>query len=161
MGKKRFYIEKEETITTTKKLKGYVVMESDYSQIYHNIFRYACTLDDRWALKYLLWLLPHANKYGMISQSEGLMEEFINSLKEFGSKSIPAIGSIRNSVTKLVQSNILIKNGKNYYQLNPTIIWGEDIKERIKAVEYLTENDKNLLPPNFIITENTEIKSIK
>jgi hypothetical protein len=154
MGIKRFWWEKEEVTTSTRKVKGYIEVENDYSQIYHNIFKYSCNIDDKWALRYLLWLLPQANKNGNIPHSDYILNAFIKELSNNGVKKTPSLGTLRNSFTLLVKHNILIKYSYNNYQLNPAIIWGEEIKDRIAMIEELKKGDINYLP--ITITEDSQ-----
>ncbi len=152
MSTKRYFFEKEET--TVKKIKGYLEVENDYSQIYHNIFKYSCNIDDKWALRYLLWLLPQANKNGIIPHSDFILENFSKDLLANGVKKIPSVGTLRNSFTLLVKHKVLLKYGYNNYQLNPAIIWREDLKERVKMIEQMDSNNIKYLP--ITITEDTQ-----
>lgn len=119
MGIKRLYIEKEQTITT--KIKGFVEVEVDYTQIYHNIFNYVKDINDKWSLKYLLWIIPQANDSNMIPHGDTTINNFINELK--GER--PSIKTIRDAISELVKNKILIKHGYGSYQLNPYVIWSD------------------------------------
>lgn len=161
MGHKRFYFEKEEVKTT--KIKGYIDIETDYSQVYNNIFNYAILIEDKWAIKYLLWIFPKANEYGYIPHSKKTMEEFVATLKKANLKSIPSIKSVQDAISDLVKQNILVKHGYGSYQLNPTILWNSETQKRFENIKYLTLEDGKNLDPTITISSVQEepIKYLK
>lgn len=71
MATKRFYFEKEETVIT--KTKGYIDIEMDFTQLYHNVFNFLKDVDDKWAIMYVMWVIPKSNKYGYIRHSKEVM----------------------------------------------------------------------------------------
>lgn len=150
MGYKRFYFEKEEVKTT--KVTGYIELETDYSQIYNNIFSYTILIEDKWAIKYLLWILPKANEYGYVPHSKKIIEEFIDILKKVNLKSIPSIKSVQDAIGDLVKQNILLKHGYGSYQLNPSILWNSETQKRLENIKYLKLEEGINLDPKIQIS---------
>ena len=140
MATKRFFFEKEETRIT--KIKGYIDLEMDFTQLYHNIFEYAISLEDKWSCKYLFWILTKANDYGYFSQSKVTIQNFLDDLKEKQCKFIPSIKSIQDAMTELVKKNIVIKHSNSHYQLNSKIFWNGTLDSRLEDVKHLILEEK-------------------
>lgn len=47
--------------------------------------------------------------------------------------------SIRNSITKLIKANILIKLGSGTYRINPRYYWKGNSQERLTTMNYILE----------------------
>jgi len=120
MSIRKIYYQSERTVKT--KIKGYVEMEIDFTQIYHTIFKHIRNVNDKWALKYIFWILDKANSDNMIPHGDKTMQDFID---EFPIDKQPSVKTIRDAITELVRNEIFIKYGYGQYQLNPVIIWGK------------------------------------
>jgi hypothetical protein len=49
------------------------------------------------------------------------------------------VGSIRNSITRLCNKNILIKEGSGAYRINPRYFWRGTTAERKRTMKYVLE----------------------
>lgn len=141
MATKRFYFEREETVIT--KTKGYIDLEMDFTQLYHNVFNFLKDVDDKWSILYVMWVIPKANKYGYIRHSKEFMQEFIDSFNK-NNVTVPGIRTVQDSITKLVKHKVLIKHGYSDYQLNSEIFWNGTLKERKENIEHLISENKLL-----------------
>jgi hypothetical protein len=150
MNEKRVFFEYEETQTTKK--KGYITLDMDYTQVYHNIMNCVIKLDDKWSLRYLFWIMPQANENNIIPHSKAIIQKFISWVKlKRPDDTTPSVKTIQDAISRLVVSDIIIKYGYNYYMLNPKVLWGDDVKTR---VEYLIMEAKE--KPSSMV-EDTEI----
>lgn len=135
MAVRKIYFQKEQTTRT--RVKGYVEMEVDFTQIYHTVFKHIKGINDKWALKYIFWILDKANDDNMIPHGDETIIEFIG---EFNEEDKPSIKTIRDAITELVKNKVFIKYGYGQYQLNPVIIWGESAKLRSEHIIKLKES---------------------
>jgi hypothetical protein len=152
--KKRIYFETEETETVVKKKKGWIEIELDYTQFYHNIAPFILNLKDKWSINYLLWIIPKCNDENMIPHSSMIIKEFLKYLSQNKIEKIPSEKTIRDCITELVKNKIFLKHGNSCYQLNPLILWSVDTEKRI---EHLKELGKY---QDFDLIEEPEVKYI-
>ena len=136
--KKRVYFETEDTII--KRKKGWFEIELDYTQIYNNIAPLIVKLKDKWAIKYLFWIIPQSNEENMLPHSEMIMKNFQEWLRSQNIEDVPSVKSIKDAVTELIKNKIFIKHGNNCYQLNPLFIWSDSTNKRIEHIKSLNEH---------------------
>lgn len=146
---KRIYFQTEKTVVT--KTKGWIDIETDYTQIYHNIFLHTKNLKSKYCLHYLLWIMTRLGKENMIPHNEYVLQEFCN---EFEDK--PSIGTVRNAITELIKAKLILKFSNTSYAMNPVVFWGEDINKRIEHIKHL-ENTKDI---DYKIIETIEEKKL-
>ena len=152
-NKKRLFFETEE-VTTVKK-KGWIDIELDYTQFYTNISKLILKIDDKWAIKYLFWIVPYCNEQNMIPHSEAMIQKFIKWLSENGIEKPPSIKSVRDAITQLVKTEIFVKHAQNSYQLNPLFLWSDSIDKRINHLKELGKYD------HFELVETETPKRLK
>lgn len=143
MPTRRVYFETQETVTTTR--KGWFEIETDYTQVYHNIFKYTKNLKSKYGMHYLHWIMDKANDFNMVPHNEKVIEEFC---REFEDR--PSKGTVRNAISELVKAGIFIKYSNSSYQLNPVIFWTQEIKERFGHIR-----DMRVFPGLVLLEEKT------
>lgn len=150
--KKRIYFETEEVVTTKTKRKGWIEIELDYTQIYNNIASLILHINDKWAVRYLFWIIPQCNENNMIPHSTITIKQFQEWLGKNGFDVIPSIKTIRDAVTELVKNKIFIKYTNNSYQLNPLFIWSDETNKRIEHIKQLGAFEEGV----YLVEETTE-----
>lgn len=140
MATKRFFFEKEETKIT--KIKGYIDLEMDFTQLYKNVYKYIIHLEDKWACKYLFWLITRTNDYGYIDHSKSSIQLFLDDIKTEDVKFVPSIKSVQDAMTELVKKGIVIKHSNSNYQLNSKIFWSGTLDSRLENVKHLILEEK-------------------
>lgn len=120
----------------SKVLDEWVEIELDYTQFYHSIFNYCKNFRNKYCILYLLWIIPKASKENCIPHGTKVFNSFINELQEK-----PAIGTIKNAISELVKHKVIIKHSLGNYQLNPAILWGDDVNKRIEHLKMMKEDD--------------------
>lgn len=141
----RIYYETEETIT--KKSKGWIEVEADFTQVYNQFWRIAAQLKSLTTVKLLFWLLSHeANKMNGISSGKIVFDKFNADLKSEG-VDIVGLRTFHSAYEELITLEVLTKVGKGHYYFNPYLFWKDGKKERIvfitdeaKEQKYLSRN---------------------
>lgn len=137
---KRIYFETTETVT--KNSKGWVEIDTDFTQVYDCFSKLSVKLKSIVSVKLLFWLLSHeANKSNGISSGQHVYDKFIKYLTDEGSEGI-AMRTFKSAFEELTSIGALTRVGRGHYYLNPYVFWRDDKKERI----------------NFIMDENKEKK---
>ncbi len=142
---KRIYFETEETIT--KKSKGWIEVEEDFTQVYNQFWRLAARTKSIITVKLLFWLLSHeANKMNGMSSGKLVFEKFNKGLAEEGIDAI-AVRTFHASFDELIKLGALTRVGKGQYYFNPYVFWKDGKKDRedflkAEAMEkkYLSKN---------------------
>ncbi len=135
---KRIYFETTETVT--KNSKGWVEIDTDFTQVYDCFSKLSVKLKSIVSVKLLFWLLSHeANKSNGISSGQHVYDKFVKYLIDEGSTDI-AMRTFKSSFEELTTIGVLTRVGRGHYYLNPYVFWRDDKKERI----------------NFIMDENKE-----
>lgn len=142
---KRIYFETEETIT--KKSKGWIEVEEDFTQVYNQFWRLAAKMKSIITVKLLFWLLSHeANKMNGLSSGKHVFEKFNKDLATEGIDPI-ALRTFHASFDELIKLEALTRVGKGQYYFNPYLFWKDGKKERqdfitseAKEKKYLSHN---------------------
>lgn len=137
---KRIYFETTETVT--KNSKGWVEIDTDFTQVYDCFSKLSVKLRSIVSVKLLFWLLSHeANKSNGISSGTAIFDKFSKYLTDEGVDGI-ALRTFKSAFEELTTVGALTRVGRGRYYLNPYVFWRDDKKERI----------------NFIMDENKEKK---
>lgn len=137
---KRIYFETTETVT--KNSKGWVEIDTDFTQVYDCFSKLSVKLRSIVSVKLLFWLLSHeANKSNGITSGQHVYDKFVKYLVDEGGESV-ALRTFKASIEELTTIGALTRVGRGHYYLNPYVFWKADKKERI----------------NFIMDENKERK---
>lgn len=132
--KKRFYFETEETIT--KKKKGWIEIDMDFTQIYTCFSEISAYINSPTSWKLLFWLLSHGtNKNNVVTTSKEVYLRFNKYLKDRCERCEIAYRTFGDSVAELLAAKALTRIGRGQYYLNPHIFWKQDKKDRIKFIE--------------------------
>lgn len=132
--KRRFYFETEETIT--KKKKGWIEIDMDFTQIYHCFSEISPYINSPTSWKLLFWLLSEeVNKNNVVSTGKDVWETFNNYLKSKCQNCDVAYRTFNNSINELVEAKALTMIGRGRYYLNPHIFWKQDRKDRIQFIQ--------------------------
>lgn len=152
---KRLYFDLTET--TVKNKKGYVVVDTDFTQVYDCFCRVSVHLKSLTSVKLLFWLLSHeANKSNGISSGRKVYERFIKFLEKEKAPTVTE-RTFQNAFEELTSIKAITRIGRGQYYLNPYVFWRDDKAERIsfiadeqKEKRYLSYNpikdDKNQTP---------------
>jgi hypothetical protein len=132
--KKRIYFETEEIVTTKK--KGWIEIDLDYTQVYHTMFEYTKNLKNKYCRLYIDWIISKADHNNMVPHNPDIIKQFVSEFKE-----PPSAGTVRNAISELVKNKIFIKHSNNSYQLNPAILWGDEVAKRIEHVKAMRAED--------------------
>jgi hypothetical protein len=134
---KRVYFETTETIT--KNRKGWLEIDTDFTQVYDCFSKIAVKLKSITSVKLLFWLLSHeASKSNGINSGKAVYQRFSQYLKEEGAESVTE-RTFQACFEELRQVKALSRLSKGCYYLNPYIFWRDDKNKRI---EYITEGAK-------------------
>ena len=129
---KRIYFETTETIV--KNQKGWIEIDTDFTQVY-DCFSEICTqLKSVTAVKLLFWLLSHeANKSNGIRSGKAVYDNFQKHLLEKGQQGVTE-RTFQNCFEELTTIKALTRVGKGMYYFNPYVFWRDDKMERIKFI---------------------------
>lgn len=126
---KRIYFETTET--TVKNKKGWIEIDTDYTQVYDCFSKISVKLKSITSVKLLFWLLSHeANKSNGISSGKIVYDRFVKYLQEEGAEPVTNRTFV-NCFEELTAIRALTRIGKGHYYLNPYMFWRDEIKERI------------------------------
>ena len=139
--KRRFYFETEETIT--KKKKGWIEIDMDFTQVYTCFSEIAAFINSPTSWKLLFWLLSsETNKSNVVNTSNEVHERFNKYLKQKCNHCEVAKRTFHDSIKELLEAGALTRIGKGAYYLNPHIFWKTDKKDRIKFIEDETKDGR-------------------
>jgi hypothetical protein len=155
---KRIYYDIEETRVTRK--KGYIELDTDYTQIYNCFTAISPGIKSVTTFKLLFWLL--ANKTGEmngIDCSVNSYREFNEYLKQHCKEGACGIGyrTFTNCMVELKEAGALTRIGKGHYYANPNMFWKDDVDKRTTMLieEKKDGNYISLNPGSFDKKENT------
>jgi len=136
---KRIYFETTETVT--KNSKGWVEIDTDFTQVYDCFSKLSVKLRSIVSVKLLFWLLSHeANKSNGISSGEAIYNKFVKYLHDEGVEDV-ALRTFKSAFEELTKVGALTRVGRGHYYLNPYVFWRDDKKERISFI--MDENKEN------------------
>ena len=147
----RIYFETEETVT--KKSKGWIEVENDFTQVYNQFWRIAANLKSLTTIKLLFWLLSHeANKENGISSGKLVFDKFNDDLAAEGIDTI-GLRTFNSAFDELIRLDTLTRVGKGHYYFNPHVFWKSDKKDRI---EFITDEkkDKNYQSKSLLVIKD-------
>lgn len=134
---KRIYFETEETVT--KKSKGWIEVEEDFTQVYNQFWRMAVHMRSIITVKLMFWLLSHeANKLNGIGSGKIIFDRFNKDMESENVDPI-ALRTFHSSFEELIKLEVLTKVGKGHYYFNPYVFWKDGKKERI---DFITDEAK-------------------
>lgn len=141
----RIYFETEETVT--KKSKGWIEVENDFTQVYNQFWRIAASLKSLTTIKLLFWLLSHeANKENGIRSGKIVFDKFNADLESEGIDKV-GLRTFNSSFDELLKLETLTRVGKGHYYFNPHVFWKDGKKERlgfitdeVKEKKYISKN---------------------
>lgn len=142
---KRIYFETTETIT--KNSKGWIEVDTDFTQVYDCFSRVCVHLKSITTMKLLFWLLSHeANKSNGISSGRIVFERFSKFLEEEKEDTVTE-RTFQNCFEELTKNQILTRIGKGHYYFSPYVFWRDDKTNRIdfitneaKEKKYISHN---------------------
>lgn len=152
---KRVYFERTEV--TTKHQKGWIEIDTDFTQVYDCFSKISARLKSISSMKLLFWLLSHeANKSNGISSGKPVFERFNKYLVAEGTEAI-AERTFQSCFEELTEVRALTRIGRGAYYLNPYVFWRDDKKAR---VDFLTDEAKEskFLSHNPLQKNKDEIK---
>ncbi len=152
MPKRIFF---ETTETTVKNKKGYIEIDTDFTQVYDCFSKLSVKLRSITSVKLLFWLLSHeANKNNGISSGKQVFARFLKYLKSEGADTISE-RTFQSSFEELTSIKALTRVGKGQYYLNPYVFWRDDKSERIS---FITDEakDKKFISYNPIKEDKTK-----
>ncbi len=129
---KRLYFETTETVT--KNSKGWVEIDTDFTQVYDCFSKLSVKLRSIVSVKLLFWLLSHeANKSNGITSGQHVYDKFVKYIIEEGGESV-ALRTFKSAIEELTKIGALTRVGRGQYYLNPYVFWRDDKKERINFI---------------------------
>lgn len=125
----------ETTETTVKNRKGYIEIDTDFTQVYDCFSRISIKLKSITSVKLLFWLLSHeANKSNGISSGHQVFERFIKYLTKEGAETVTE-RTFQYAFEELTNIQALTRVGRGQYYLNPYVFWRDDKSERIAFIQ--------------------------
>ena len=142
---KRIYFEDE--TTTVRKRKGYVEVDTDFTQVYDCFSKLSAKIKSIVTVKLLFWLLSHeANKSNGISSGKHVYAKFIDYLRKEGGGEVTE-RTFQSCFEELTSIGAITKVGRGQYYFNPYVFWRDDKKDRIdfiidekKEKKYISNN---------------------
>lgn len=129
---KRFYFERTETVT--KNSKGWVEIDTDFTQVYDCFSKLSVKLKSIVSVKLLFWFLSHeANKSNGITSNQHVYEKFVKYLVDEGGEKV-VLRTFKAAIEELTTIGALTRVGRGHYYLNPYVFWRDDKNERIKFI---------------------------
>jgi len=152
---KRLYTETEEIKITRK--KTYVDIDDSYTQMYDSIGKLVVRCKSLHEINLMFFASVNSNANGYFSSNEDFYNKFNTHLKTNGGKTISRV-SFTTTISNLVNNKILVKFSRGQYQLNPLLIWRDEIGKRneevVQIMSYPVEEKQK-----FLIESN--LKQIK
>lgn len=129
---KRIYFETTETVTKSK--KGWVEVDTDFTQVYDCFSKVCAKLKSITSVKLLFWLLSHeVNKSNGLSSGRPVYESFRDYLAEEKCDTVTE-RTFQNCFEELTKIQVLTRIGKGRYYFNPYLFWRDDKNERINFI---------------------------
>jgi hypothetical protein len=143
---KRIYYETTETVV--KQQKGWIEIDTDFTQIYNCFKEISKNIHSPTSWKLLFWLLSEeANKSNGFRTDTNVYNKFVLYL---GKEAKVSRTTFQNSIDELVKCQAITKVGKGFYYFSPYIFWKDDkekrlefIKDEVKDQNYISYNPIN------------------
>ena len=137
---KKFFFETTETVTKNK--KGYVLIDTDFTQVYDCFSNMAVSLKSATSMKLLFWLLAHeVNKNNGFSSSASVYEKFVKHLESKGGEGVTERTFFR-CFDELENVKAITKVGRGHWYFNPHMFWRNEKNERIKFIQDETKEGR-------------------
>ena len=137
MSKKLWY---ESTETTVKNKKGFIEIDTDFTQVYDCFSKLSVKVKSVVTLKLLFWLLSHeANKSNGVSSGSAIFDKFKKYLINEGVEPV-ALRTFKAAFEELTKIGALTRVGRGHYYLNPYVFWRDDKTERMN---FITDEKKD------------------
>lgn len=152
---KRIYFETTET--TVKSKKGWVEIDTDFTQVYDCFGKIAAGLKSITSIKLLFWLLANeVNKTNGFSSNSFVYEKFSKYLEQSGGGKITERTFFR-CFDELEKAKAITKVGRGHWYFNPYVFWRDDKNERITFIQDEAK-EKKILSHNPLNTNKNETK---
>lgn len=120
MNIKKFFYEKTETIT--RRERGYIEMDTDFTQVYHSFCAIGLKLKSVYAFKLMHWLLANkANKSNGFTVDKKTLQEF-NDFLSSNQENITE-RTFRSCIEELRSNFIITRVTRGIYYFNPQLFW--------------------------------------
>ncbi len=142
---KRIYFETTET--TVKNKKGYIEIDTDFTQVYDCFGKIAANLKSITSIKLLFWLLAHeVNKSNGFASSKTVYDKFVKYLENVGAEIVTERTFFR-CFEELAEAKAITKVGRGHWYFNPYVFWRDEKNERIKFIQD-EQKDKRFISHN-------------
>lgn len=149
---KRIYFETTETKTVNK--KGWIEIDTDFTQIYNCFSHISDKINSATSYKLLFWLLANeTNNSNGICTNKAIFGKF----NLYLGKNSVSEKTFYNCIDELVQSGALTKVTKGQYYFNPYIFWKDDKSARVEFIEDEAKFKQSLNPYTPTLIEDAEI----
>lgn len=138
---KRLYFETTETIT--RKRKGWVEVDTDFTQVYSCFSQISAHINSATSWKLLFWLLASetGEKNGIVIE-RSVWERFGSYLADFDSS--VSYRGFQKCIHELYKAGALTRYSRGRYYFNPHIFWKENINQREEFIKAENTEGKNL-----------------
>lgn len=139
---KRIYFETTET--TVKNKKGWIEIDTDFTQVYDCFGKIAIQLKSITSIKLLFWLLAHeVNKSNGFSSGISVYDKFTKYLIKEGGVSITERTFFR-CFDELEKAKAITKVGRAQWYFNPYVFWRDKKAERLNFITDEAKENKYL-----------------
>lgn len=149
---RRIYFETTKTVTTNQ--KGWIEVDTDFTQVYHCFSEIAPHIRSATSFNLMFWLLANeAGKYNGIRSNKDVYDAFNKYIIETRDKDLPidkrgiTERTFHNCIDELTKAKALTKVTRGCYYFNPYIFWKDEKQDRInfitdeaKEKKYLSHN---------------------
>lgn len=129
---RRVFFKTEEVIRKTK--MGWMEVEMDFVQLYHNAWRFVAQLSGVCSRDFLLWVLSKIDENNTFVYSRSLYRDFVEDLKKINGGREYEENTVHLALREFIDKGIAVKLARGVYQLNPEIFWTGEIKDRLGAI---------------------------
>lgn len=113
--------------TNTTKTRGYLEIDTDFTQVYHCMTKIAPFINSATTWKLLFWALANeSNKSNGLSASKDVFERFNKYLYEACNKCSVTYRTFQNCIDELVKAQAITKVGRGRYYFNPHVFWQDN-----------------------------------
>lgn len=145
---KRIYFETTETIT--RQQKGWVEVDTDFTQVYNCFKQISKQIHSPTSWKLLFWLLSEeANKQNGFRTDKDVFERFNKYLSSDCESCKISRTTFQNSINELVRCKSITLVSKGFYYFSPYIFWKDDKEKRLEFIQGEAK-DKKLISHNPI-----------
>lgn len=138
--KKRIFFETEEVVKKTR--RGYIDLEMDYFQFYNIAFHHLASLSNNCAKDFVLWIMSRVDDNNEFSYNKEMYNDFISSLGKILKPKTYSENTLHVSMKELVDNEVLIRQGRGRYRVNPKLFWTDDTSKRVTAIKYMESNSQ-------------------